>query len=488
MKDIKEFFKIKKNLNIENIMTDSRKPLINSIFFCIIGLTVDGHDFIDNAISNGAIAIVHSKKISRDILKRNKDITFIKVDNTLKCLNEFADYFYNYPSHNIKVYGVTGTNGKTSISFITNYLLNELGTKSGYIGTLGYEYDDVLHDTYFTTPNVNDLHRIISEIKDAGCKSVAIEFSSQGLDLHRSDSVDVDVACFTNLTHEHLDYHKDYESYFNAKARLFENLKEDAVACINVDDEYGKKMIKKCKCKVVTFGIDNDADYKANNLVLYDNHSEFDLVFGGKTFLINTNLVAKFNISNLLAIIASLIETGYKIGDIIPLLKDIKTVPGRCMHINEGQDFNVIVDYAHTPDGFNKILDYAKASISNNGKLLIVFGSRGSGDVDKRFAFGKITDERCDEIFITTEDNHYEDIDSILNDIESTIKNHKPHRIASRKQAIIEAVNLCKSGDVLLILGKGEENYFKTGDDIEPYDGDGNVARQALKALISRNK
>ena len=487
MKDVKEFFKLKKSLFIENIMTDSRNKLDNSIFFCVIGLTVNGHDFIEKAIENGAIAIVHSQKVKRSIVKSNKDIVFIKVDDTLKCLNSFADYYYDYPSHNMKVYGVTGTNGKTSISYITNYLLNELNTKCGYIGTLGYEYGGVLRDTYFTTPNINELHKILSEMRDVDCKAVALEISSQGLDLHRSDSVDVDVACFTNLTHEHFDYHKDFEGYFNAKARLFENLKKDAIACINIDDEYGRKMVDKCHCKVVTFGIDNDADYKANNLVLYDDHSEFDLVFDGKTFLIYTNLIAKFNISNLLAIIASLIETGYKIGDIIPLLKTIKSVPGRCMHIDEGQDFNVIVDYAHTPDGFNKILDYAQECTGENGKILIVFGSRGSGDVEKRFAFGKITDERCDEIFITTEDNHYEDIELILNDIESTITNHKAHRIASRKQAIIEAIKLCKKGDVLLILGKGTENYFKTGDNIEIYEGDDKVARQALKSIINHN-
>lgn len=485
MKNIKEFFKLRKNLFIENIMTDSREPLNDSIFFCIEGLTVDGHDYIEDAIENGAVVIVYSHKIDKEIIKNNENIIFIKVRDTLSRLNEFADYFYDYPSHNLKIYAVTGTNGKTTISYVTKYLLNKLNVNCGYIGTLGYGVNETLHDTYFTTPNVNELHKILKEIKDANCKAASIEISSQGLDLRRCDSVDVDVACFTNLTHEHLDYHKNFEGYFNAKARLFENLKKDAVACINIDDEYGKKMIKKCRCKVVTFGIDNEADYKVNNLIMYNDHSEFELVFAGKTFLIHTNLVAKFNISNLLAVIASLIETGYRIGDLIPLLKHIEEIPGRCMHIDVGQDFDVIVDYAHTPDGFNKIIDYAKERISDNGKLLVVFGSRGSGDVDKRFAFGKIVDERCDEIFITTEDNHDENIDLILNDIESNIKDHKAHRVPSRKQAIIEAINLCNKGDVLLILGKGVEQYFKTGDTIESYEGDDNVAKSALKTIMA---
>lgn len=481
MKNIKEFYSLNKDLYIENIMVDSRIKLNNSIFFCLVGLTVDGHKFVSKAIENGAIAIVHSEDI-----EKIEGITYIQVDDTTNALNKFANYFYGEPSHNMKIYGVTGTNGKTTISYVTYDLLNKLNTKAGYIGTLGYKYNDEMKEQYFTTPNINDLHSMLCEMVNADCKAAAVEISSQGLDLHRTDSLDVDVASYTNLTHDHLDYHKTYDNYFNAKARLFENMKKDGVACINIDDEYGPKMVERCTCKVVTYGIDNDADYKADDLKLFEDHSDFVLKHDNKSYQITTNMVAKFNIYNLLAVIASLIETGYKIEDIIPLLDSIDNVPGRCMHINEGQDFNVIVDYAHTPDGFIKILDYAKAITPSNSKILVVFGLRGSGDREKRPVCGKIVDEYCDEIILTCDDNHYEDINSILDDIESGIHNHKAHRFEFRDQAIEFAINECESGDTLCILSKGLEVFCKVGDGKIPYEGDHNVASRVLKSMLHK--
>lgn len=480
MVNIKDFYSLNNDVQIENIMVDSRIKLNNSIFFCLVGLTVDAHKFIGNAIENGAIVIVHSQ----DIDSKNENVTYIKVEDTTKALNDFANYFYGTPSHLMKIYGVTGTNGKTTISYVTYDLLNRLNTKAGYIGTIGYAYDNEMHDQYFTTPNINDLHSMLAEMNNANCKAAAIEISSQGLDLHRTDSVDVDVACYTNLTHDHLDYHKNYENYFNAKARLFENMKKDGIACINIDDPYGDRMCQRCSCRYVTYGIDNDADYKANNLKLFEDHSEFDLVFNGKSYFVYTNMVAKFNIHNLLAVIASLVETGYEINNIIPLLKNISAVPGRCMHINEGQDFTVLVDYAHTPDGFIKILDYAKAITPTDSKIFVVFGLRGSGDEEKRPQCGEIVDKYCDEICITCDDNHFEPIDSILDGIESGIKNHKAHRFEFRDQAIEYAIKHCQKGDTLCILSKGIETFYKVGEDKVPYEGDHNVASRVLKSLI----
>lgn len=473
MINIKDFFNLENDLNVENIMVDSRKKLNDSIFFCIIGLTVDGHDYIDAAINNGAKAIVYSKDVNRV-----DGITYIKVDDTVSTLNEFADYFYGYPSKKLKVYGITGTNGKTTSAYITYDLLNKLNNKSSYIGTLGYCYDEHLHEQYMTTPNINDLHMILKELVDVGCKSVAIEVSSQGLDLHRTDSVDFDCVSFSNLTHDHLDYHKTFDNYFEAKARLFSNMKKDGVACINIDDAYGKKMLDRCSCRYVTYGIDNDADYRASDLKLYSDHSEFVL---NDKYNVYTNLVAKFNIYNLLGVIASLAETGYKLEDIIPLLNNIANVPGRCMHINEGQDYNVIVDFAHTPDGFIKILDYAKAITDSNNRIIVLFGMRGSGDVEKRAICGKIADDYCDEIYITSDDNHEEDINSILDDIASGISKHKVYRNESRQEAIDLAIKNMKPGDTLCILGKGVDDFYKENHKIVPYEGDHILASKAIK-------
>ncbi len=479
MNNIKDYFNLKNDLFIENIMVDSRNKLDKAIFFCLVGLTVDGHSFIDKAIENGAICIVHSEDINK-----KEGITYIKVDDTTKALNDFANYFYNYPSKNMKIFGVTGTNGKTTTTYVLYDLLNRLNCKAGYIGTLGYEYDNKMHDQYFTTPNINDLHMMLKQMVDADCKAASIEVSSQGLDLHRTDSVDFDVAIFTNLTHDHLDYHKNYENYFKAKARLFNNMKKDGVSCINVDDEYGKKMINESNCRVVTYGIDNNADYKANDLKLYADHSEFVLNFNNNSYNIYTNLVAKFNISNLLAAISALVESGFDINEIIPLLKDIKDVPGRCMHINEGQDYNVIVDYAHTPDGFIKILDYAKAITPIDKKIAVVFGLRGSGDREKRPICGEIVDKYCDEIYITNDDNHEEDINSILDGIESGIKNHKAYRFEHRQDAIDAAIKNMQKGNTLCILSKGVETFVKENHKKLPYDGDHIIASRAIKKYM----
>lgn len=481
MNNIKAFYNLNEDLNIDNIMVDSRKRISNSIFFCIEGLTVDGHSFIDDAINNGAIAIVHNKEVNK-----RENITYIRVDDTTKALNEFADYFYGNPSSKMKVYGVTGTNGKTTCAYITYDLLNKLNSKSIYIGTLGYKYDEKLVDIHMTTPNINDLHNILNKGVNSGCKSCAIEVSSQGLDLHRTDSVDFDCVSFTNLTHDHLDYHKTFENYFKAKARLFENIKKDGVAIINVDDEYGNKIITRCNCRVVTYGIDNGADYQAKNLKLYNDHSEFILNHNHDEFLINTNLVAKFNIYNLLSVIASLVETGYGLQEIIPLLKSINNIPGRCMHINEGQDFNVIVDFAHTPDGFIKILDYAKSITSKENKLIVLFGMRGSGDVEKRPICGKIVDDYCDEIYITSDDNHEEDANNILDDISRGIVKHKANRIISREVCIDEAIKNMQSGDTLCILGKGVDDFYKENHKIIPYEGDHILASKAIAKYFKK--
>lgn len=481
MSNIKDFYKLDYDLYIDNIMVDSRVKTNNAIFFALVGLTVDGHNFIDKAIDNGAIAIVYSN----DITERIKGITYIKVDNTTDELNRFADYFYGYPSKKMKIYSVTGTNGKTTTSYITYDLLNKLNCKAGYIGTLGYAYSNMMHEQYFTTPNINELHMMLSKMNKSDCKACAIEVSSQGLDLHRCDSLKVDVAIFTNLTHDHLDYHKTFDNYFKAKAKLFNMLSKNSIGIINIDDSYGKKMIDECNGKLVTYAINCDADYRGLDLSLYKDHSEFTLSIRGNKYHIVTNLVAKFNIYNLIAVIASLVETGYKIEEIIPLLNNISDIPGRCMHINEGQDFSVIVDYAHTPDGFIKILDYAKIIKSKNSRIIVVFGLRGSGDEDKRPMVGKIVDEYCDEIFITADDNHYEDINHILDGISSGIKNHVPHRYEFRQDAIKAAIDICRKDDILLILSKGDDRFNKINDEKIFYEGDDAIASRIIKEKLN---
>lgn len=471
--NVKDFFDI--DIEISEIMTDSRKKTTDAVFFAIEGLSRDGHDFIEQAISNGAIMIVHSK----DLETYDPDVIYIKADDTLKCLNEFAAFFNDYPSKKMHVFGVTGTNGKTTISYMIYDILNRIDS-CGYIGTLGYAYDKSMHEQYYTTPTAEQLQSILKEIYDNGCQNVAIEVSSQGLDLHRADTVDFDCVMFTNLTHDHLDYHKTFENYYKAKAKLFEIANKNGVAIINTDDEYGRRLYDECNIRKVSYGMDK-GDYHLENVELSDNRSSFDIIHEEKHYHIESNLLALYNVYNILCAFAALVESGYDPEVFIDFFKDISLIPGRMERIDEGQNFDVIVDFAHTPDGFNKIIDYARSICQ--GKIIVTFGMAGSRDRLKRPIIGEIVDEKCDEIILTSDDNHYERFEDIANEIMEGIKKKKAMIIEDRIEAIEYAISRCQSGDCLLILGKGDDDFNKVEDRKEPYPGDNNVAREILKRI-----
>lgn len=477
--NINEIFENVPSLEISAIMTDSRVKKENSIFFCVIGLVNDGHDYIEQAIENGAVCVVYS----RDIEKYYEGITYIKVEDTMTALNCFVAKFFGNVSEKMKVYGVTGTNGKSTISWVIRYLVNQF-EKCGYIGTIGYMWDDTLNDTFLTTPEVQVLHRMLKEIYDHDCRVVSLEVSSQGLDLRRVDSVDFDCAIYTNLTHDHLDYHGTMENYYNAKVKLFKMIDPSKVAIINADDEYGNRIIKEAVCRVVTYGIDHNADYIAKDIKEYADHTEFILVHDEKQYAINTNLVAKFNVSNLLAVLASLNETGYPIESLIPYLTTIPQVLGRAEIIDCGQNFNVLVDYAHTPDGYEKIFDYVHKITAENGRIIAVFGAHGARDHKKRPMIGKIVDDNADVIILCSEDNHWEDPKEICNQIASGIEKHSHLYIEDRYDAIRQGIELANPGDTVCVLGKADERYFKIGDGKVYWMGDDEACRDILKNLL----
>ena len=467
------------DLDIKSVRVDSREKAEDAAFFCIVGFNSDGHDYIKNAVDNGAICMVHS----RDLKEKLPGICYVKVEDTKDALNRFLKVFSDDVTKKMNVYGVTGTNGKTTISYVLYSLLNHF-EKTGYIGTIGYAYDGEMYDQYHTTPDILPLYKIFMEMEKADVKNVAMEVSSQGLDLKRADSIDFNVAIYTNLTQEHIDYHKTMENYYIAKRRLFELLRDDGIAVINADDPYGPRLLKETRGKAVSFGIDNDADYKAEDLKEFTDHSEFKLVCRGKEYSVYTNILAKFNVSNLLACIAALAETGYKLEDIIPLLSDLPTVPGRCQMIDMGQDFTVLVDFAHTPDGLLKILEYAKSI--TKGRVIAAFGTGGERDKAKRPMMGEVADRLCDEIILTCDDNHHEPLQNILDGIASGIKNHSHYEYDDRYDAIEKAISLAKTGDIVCILSKGCEQFYKVGDGKVFYMGDDNAARELLKKRLNR--
>ena len=379
-----ELFENVPDIEIRSLMSDSRKRKKDSIFFCLKGMMFDGHKFVDQAISNGARVIVHSEPLEN----MHPDVTYIRVKDVLGVFNKVADAFYGYPSHKLLMFAVTGTNGKSSISCIIRDIMNEFHP-TGYIGTIAIEYGSVKLPPLLTTPDIDDLHGILHEMVDAGMECCALEASSIGIEQRRVDAVDFDVAVFTNLTHDHLDYHGTMTNYFLAKKQLFDSLKPEAVAIVNADDPYGKKIVEDCPCRVVTYGIDHDADYRVTKYQLMKDRTRFTLKIANMEYELETNLVARFNISNLLAAIAALHVKGISITQMMPHIRDLNQIEGRMQRINDGQPFNIIVDFAHTPDGIEKVCQYASAITPKGKRIIAITGSAvNSRRTNKMITFG----------------------------------------------------------------------------------------------------
>lgn len=471
-----ELFENVPDIEIKSLMADSRKKRPDSIFFCVKGMMFDGHKFVEQAIANGAKVVVHSDPIDN----MHDDITYILVEDVIETFNKVADAFYGYPSHKLLMFGVTGTNGKSSISCMIRDILNEF-KPTGYIGTISIEYGNVKLPPLLTTPDIDDLHGILKDMVDAGVEACALEASSIGIEQGRVDSIDFDVCMFTNLTHDHLDYHGTMANYFNAKKQLFDNLKEDAIAVTNVDDPYGLKIVENCKCKVVTYGIENEADYRAKDIQLLKDRTKFTLCVGNMEYPIETNLVAKFNVYNLLAVIASLNMKGLEIEKMLPYLMDLSQIEGRMQRINDGQPFNILIDFAHTPDGIEKVCQYASAITPKGKRIIAITGSAGKRDTIKRPVFGKILDKYCDMIILTEDDPRDEDPHQIAEEIAAGIEKTNYIMLMDRYAAIRDAIETADANDTIIILGKGDEKFIYRENGREPYDGDDTLAHRILK-------
>ncbi|MBR2759700.1 MAG: UDP-N-acetylmuramoyl-L-alanyl-D-glutamate--2,6-diaminopimelate ligase [Solobacterium sp.] len=473
---LNELFDQVGDIEIRSLMADSRKKRPDSIFFCERGMMNDGHRFVDQAIENGAKVIVHSEPLP----STNPDITYIKVKDVNKVYNKVADAFYGYPSHKLIMFGVTGTNGKSTIACVIRDVLNSYHP-CGYIGTIAIEYGNVKLPPLLTTPDIDDLHGILRDMVSAGIEACALEASSIGIEQGRVDSIDFDAAIFTNLTHDHLDYHGTMENYFQAKKKLFDRLKEDAVAITNADDPYGMKIVADCPCKVVTYGIEKKADYQITRYQLKKDRTIFTLRCNDMEYELETNLVAKFNLYNLLAAIAALNQKGISITQMLPKLKNIRQVEGRVQRIDQGQPFNVIVDFAHTPDGIEKLCQYASAITPKGNRIIAITGSAGKRDTAKRPIFGEILDHYADMIILTEDDPRDEKPEDIAREIAAGIHSTEYIMIEDRYDAIRQAVEIASAGDTIVIMGKGDERFIYREYGREPYEGDDAIAREVIQ-------
>lgn len=471
--DIQE---IDADLDIQGLCIDSRKAKAGDMFFCLKGLEADGHNFAKMAADKGAVCIVIS-----DDVEEQDGVVYVKVNDTNDELNRVCDLFYGSPSHKMDVFGVTGTNGKTTTTSIIRDVY-EAVKPCGYMGTIAVRYGNYSRVPSLTTPDALEIHQNLKEMVDHGMEAVAMEVSSHGLAMRRVDSVDFDVAIFTNLTYDHLDYHKTMENYFDAKKILFTNLKDDGIAVLNADDMSFDVLRREAKGKVVSYGVENQADYSAEKIDLRADGTTFDLCYGGERYAVKTNLVALYNIYNLLGAIAGMHEMGMDFSVMIPRLENIAQVDGRMEIIREGQNFNLIVDYAHTPDGFDKVFEYAK-EIAGDKAIYSVFGCAGKRDKVKRKVLGEIANKYCKTVYVTTEDPRDESPAEIAEMILGGIDEGRGVYIEDRYEAIKAAIEGAAEGDVVLVLGKGDEPYMYYEDGRHPWMGDQEAAKEIVKAL-----
>ncbi len=476
--DVKLLFDVDFDLNVTGIATDNRRVQPGDLFVCIKGYTVDGHSFAKQAEEAGAVAIVCEHTIE------NIGIPQIVVADTKVELPRLAHLIFNKPTEKLNLFGLTGTNGKTTTAYILEHLLGGFEGHVGYIGTNGIRFSDVFMEPKNTTPEPLSLQQTFSQMVEAGVKNVAIEVSSHALELHRVDYCRFKVALFTNLTPEHLDFHPTMDEYFEAKYKLFTMLTPDGYAIVNIDDEYGMRLVERIQAvhqRVYTYGIEAEADFKAMNVTMTTSGTAFTLKSPVGQYEVKTPLLGTFNVHNALGAMASAYAAGMPMEQIVDLMEKLSPVDGRMEIINEGQDFTVIVDYAHTPDGVEKVLEFVNDIKQNSVKVVI--GCPGDRDRTKRPVIAKLSVDYADDVIFTTDDPHSEDPEDILNEMTQGMEESHYEVIVDRIKAIEAAINKAKKNDIVLIAGRGHEKvqYWKSGN-IELDDRE--VAKEILRKKL----
>ena len=471
MRKLNEIFDTEFDVEIKDIKTNTKEINDGDLFVCIKGFNVDRHDFVDEAKRKGAKALVVNHKVDSTLPQ-------IIVEDTNKSLSSIVRKFYDYPSTKMKMIGVTGTDGKTSTSTIIYQLLNQI-TKCGYIGTNGVKCPTYEDDSNNTTPTTEHLNRYLNNFYNESCKCVCMEAGSEGLAQGRCEGIEFDYSIFTNLTHEHLNFHKNMHNYMLAKSILFKQTKKSGTSILNIDDPYSKEIKELCNGKVLFYGKDEKADFRYTIVVINPKFTKFDLIYNNETYNITSPLLGMFNVYNLTAALSILILEGYDINkfDLSNLYVD-----GRMTDINLGQNFKVIVDYAHTPNGYLNLFELTKTLKSN--RTIVVAGSAGERDKEKRPVMGKILVDNADLVIFTYEDPRSEDPKDIIDDLTREVmdKQDKFEIIIDRKEAIQRAIEIANKGDMVLILGKGNETY-ETLKDGKIYFNDIEEAKNALQEI-----
>ncbi len=463
---------------ISGLTMDSRRVVPGSLFFALPGLRTDGAAFIDEAINRGAVAVVTQKPVT---LPHSK-VTFIQVADARATLARVAQRYYRFPDRELEVVGVTGTNGKTTVTHLIKHLLNG-DQRVGLIGTVSYDLGTRTVPSYKTTPESLDIFGMLAQMRDAGCRQAVMEVSSHGIDQQRVRGLHFSAVVFTNLTRDHLDYHKSLDAYFEVKSRLFAGGTgaPPRVAVINLDDPHGRQLAEKIPpgVRLVTFGENPAAAVRAEAVNLEFKRSTFRFVWPGGAADVESPLIGRYNVSNLLAALATCCALGGDVAALLPKLRSFKSVAGRMERIEEGQPFNVLVDYAHTDDALQNALGMLRAVTP--GRLLVVFGCGGNRDRTKRPLMTRAVQALADFAWATADNPRNEPLAQIFADMKQGVTTPgKITFIDERRRAISLALDAARPGDCLLIAGKGHESYQEFADTVIPFDD-----RQVVRELIA---
>lgn len=453
-------------------------------FCCIVGLKADGHSFAQDAIDRGARVLIVERKV---YLADATDVTEVVVKDSRKAMARLASRFYGNPSEAFSLVGVTGTNGKTTTTFLVNHIAQVLGNKTGLIGTVGIEIDGEHCPSSHTTPESPDLQKIFAMIRDEGCGVVSMEVSSHALDLERTWATKFAVTAFTNLTQDHLDYHKTFEAYFAAKARLFSK-DYPAKRVINIDSTWGKELLKRASANedvIITTGFDPSAQIHPIDVEYGAASTRVVLSVRGSQMEVTYPLVGRFNVENVMTAFGAALQLGYSASAIVEALRDVPAVPGRLQRVATEHDggVSIYVDYAHTPDALEKAIASVSA-LETEGKTIVVFGCGGDRDSGKRPIMGRAA-LAADYAVVTSDNPRTEDPNAIIEDIVAGMGEGTDHFevVPDRRDAIARAIAVANPGDAILIAGKGHEDYQIIGTEKHHFD-DREVAAEELKKVF----
>ncbi len=467
-----------KDLDIPNITFDSRQVEQDTLFFAVKGTQADGHDYIDKAIEQGASAIVCEKMPS----KKQDNVTYIKVDNSAYVLGVAASNFFGNPSEKMRLVGVTGTNGKTTIATLLYRLFTDAGYSCGLLSTIENIVDRSVIPSTHTTPDPIELNGLLHQMAEAGCEYAFMEVSSHSVAQDRIAGLHFAGGIFTNLTHDHLDYHKTMANYRNAKKKFFDDLPQTAFALTNLDDKNGEYMLQNTRARKLSYALKHDADFKG---IIMESH------FDGMMLKVNgremfTRLVGGFNASNLLAIYGAAIALGFDKEELLVEISKLRGANGRFDIVHSANGIVGIVDYAHTPDALENVLKTINEVRGHKETLITVVGCGGNRDTTKRPEMAAVAVKLSDKAILTSDNPRFEDPDEIIRQMKAGIADedrHKALSITNRKEAIRTAVALAKKGDIILLAGKGHENYQEING-IKNHFDDKEVLSEAFKEAM----